>query len=210
MTHRQSEALEQVFAARDEAELAKAYAAWSSQYDVETAAAGYALPFCIAAWLTRYVPAGAGPLLDAGCGTGLSAPYVAALGYGQIDGLDMSPEMLDLAKSRSIYRELKQAILGETLPWPDDMFAAIFSTGVFTEGHAPASAMHELVRITRPGGHIILTVRDVVLDAKRFRSTFNELTKASRWTLVEESPPFRAFAVGEPDVLVKAFVFRVA
>lgn len=208
MTHRQSEALEQVFAARDEAELAKAYAAWSSQYDVETAAAGYALPFYIVAWLTRHVSAGDGPLLDAGCGTGLSGPYVAALGYGQIDGLDMSPEMLALARSRGVYRDLKQGVLGETLPWTDGAFAAIFSTGVFTEGHAPASAMHELARITRPGGHIIVTVRDIVLEAKGFRRIFNELSAAGRWTLIEESPPFRAFAVGEPDVLVKAFVFR--
>lgn len=209
MTHRQSDGLEQVFAARDGAELAKAYAAWSSQYDVETAAAGYCLPFVIAAWVARYVPAGDAPLLDAGCGTGLSGPYVAALGYPEIDGLDMSPEMLELAASRGAYRWVKQGVLGEKLPWADDTFAAIFSTGVFTEGHAPASAMFELVRITRPGGHIILTVRDVVLDAKGFRSIFDELTSAGRWSPVEESQPFRAFAVGEPDVLVKAFVFKV-
>ncbi len=209
MTHRQSEALEQVFSARDDAELERAYAAWSSQYDAETAAAGYALPFLIGGWLARYVPSGAGPLLDAGCGTGLSAPYLAALGYPQIDGLDMSAEMLALARGRGVYRELKQAVLGQALPWPDDHFAAIFSTGVFTEGHAPASAMHELVRIARPGGHAVLTVRDMVLDAKGFRAVFDELEAASRWTRIEESPPFRAFAVGEPDVLVKAFVFRV-
>lgn len=209
MTHRQSDALEQVFAARDEAELTRAYAAWSSQYDVETAAAGYALPFYIAAWVARYVPVSAEPLLDAGCGTGLSGPYLAALGYGRIDGLDMSAEMLALASSRGVYGELKQAVLGDTLPWPNGHFAAIFSTGVFTEGHAPASAMHELVRITKPGGYAVLTVRDVVLDAKGFRTVFQELQAAGRWTLVEESPLFRAFAVGEPDVLVKAFVFKV-
>lgn len=209
MTHRQSDGLEQVFAARDGAELAKAYAAWSSQYDVETAAAGYCLPFVIAAWVARYVRAGDAPLLDAGCGTGLSGPYVAALGYPEIDGLDMSPEMLELAASRGTYRGVKQGVLGEKLPWADDTFAAIFSTGVFTEGHAPASAMFELVRITRPGGHIILTVRDVVLDAKGFRTIFSELETAGRWSPVEESQAFRAFAVGEPDVLVKAFVFKV-
>jgi hypothetical protein len=79
-------------------------------------------------------------------------------------------------------------VLGETLPWDDDTFAAVFSTGVFTEGHAPASAMYELVRITRPGGHIILTVRDIVLDARGFRRIFNELAGTGRWTLIEESP----------------------
>ena len=62
---------------------------------------------------------------------------------------------------------LKQAELGKTLPWPDGHFAAFFSTGVFTEGHAPASGLDELVRITRTGGHAIVTVRDIVLEQPR-------------------------------------------
>ena len=57
--------------------------------------------------------------------------------------------MLALAGSRGAYGELKQAELGGPLPWPDGHFRAFFSTGVFTIGHAPASGLHELVRITR-------------------------------------------------------------
>ena len=67
-------ALEQVYAATTPDELAAGYAAWAATYDGETAALGYALPFQITAWVARYVPAGEGPLLDAGCGTGLSGP----------------------------------------------------------------------------------------------------------------------------------------
>ncbi|MBI3898943.1 MAG: hypothetical protein HY308_11700 [Gammaproteobacteria bacterium] len=59
-------ALDQVYAASNERELAAAYAVWSSDYDRETAEGGYCLPFLIAAWVTRYVPQGSGPLLDAG------------------------------------------------------------------------------------------------------------------------------------------------
>ncbi|MCA0338149.1 MAG: class I SAM-dependent methyltransferase [Proteobacteria bacterium] len=209
MTHRQSEALESVYAARDEAELAKAYSDWSNGYDAETAALGYCLPFVIAAWVARHVPAGEGPLLDAGCGTGLSGPWLSALGYPAIAGLDMSSEMLAIAGARG-YSELRQATLGEKLPWADGHFAAFFSTGVFTEGHAPASALLELVRITRPGGHAIFTVRDAILEPKGFSAAFAGLEAAGQWVPVEESPPFRAFAIAEPDVLVKAFVFRVA
>ena len=100
-------------------------------------ARGYCLPFMITAWVARYVPKGKGPLLDAGCGTGLSGPYLRALGYDAIEGLDFSEEMLAIARRRNAYSELKQAVLGETLPWPDGHFAAFLSTGVFTEGHAP-------------------------------------------------------------------------
>lgn len=202
-------ALDGVYAASSPEELATAYAAWSSDYDRETIALGYCLPFVIASWVARHVPANAGPLLDAGCGTGLSGPYLRALGYAEIEGLDFSEEMLGLARQRNAYGVLKRATLGETLPWPDGHFAAFFSTGVFTEGHAPASSLDELVRITRRGGHAIFTVRDSVLEAGGFRDVFERLERAGRWQPVEESLPFRAFAIAEPEVLVQAFVFRV-
>ncbi|MHA6687974.1 class I SAM-dependent DNA methyltransferase [Mesorhizobium sp. A556] len=206
---RESEGLAQVYAAETPQELAQAYAAWSAEYDRETAASGYCLPFLIAAWVARYVAKDAGPLLDAGCGTGLSGPALKALGYEDITGLDMSPEMLGIAGSRQAYRALAQAALGGPLPWADGHFAAFFSTGVFTQGHAPASSLEELVRITRPGGMAIFTVRDVVLDAGGFFATFKALEDAGRWRMLEESPAFRAFAIDEADVLVKAFVFEV-
>lgn len=202
-------ALDGVYAANSPEELASAYAAWSSDYDRETIALGYCLPFVIGSWVARHVPADAGPLLDAGCGTGLSGPYLRALGYAAIEGLDFSEEMLGLARQRGAYSVLKRATLGETLPWPDGHFSAFFSTGVFTEGHAPASSLDELVRITRPGGHAIFTVRDSVLEAGGFREVFNRLEKAGRWRKAEESLPFRAFAIAEPEVLVQAFVFEV-
>jgi len=203
-------ALDMVYAAETETQLAAAYAAWANGYDMETAALGYGLPFVIAAWVARHVPKGEGPLLDAGCGTGLSGPYFQALGYGSIEGLDLSEEMLDLARARGGYTVLTQAALGGPLPWADGHFAAVFSTGVFTAGHAPATSLDELVRITRPGGFVIFTVRDVVLEAGGFRAKFAELEAAGRWRPVEESQPFRAFAVAEPEVLVQAFVFSVA
>jgi predicted TPR repeat methyltransferase len=205
----QNPALDMVYAARSERELAEAYAAWSNSYDRETAAMGYCLPFLIAAWVARYVRRDAGPVLDAGCGTGLSGVCLKALGYKELEGLDVSREMLALAATRSAYAGLMEAALGQALPWADNRFAAFFSTGVFTEGHAPASSLHELVRITRRGGHAIFTVRDIVLESAGFRATFQELEKASRWRPLEESPPFRAFTVAEPDVLVQAFVFQV-
>ncbi|MRX36212.1 class I SAM-dependent methyltransferase [Aminobacter sp. NyZ550] len=202
-------ALDMVYAAETEMQLAAAYAAWANGYDTETAALGYCLPFVIAAWVARHVPKGEGPLLDAGCGTGLSGPYLQALGYDDIEGLDFSEEMLELARARGGHSALTQAALGGPLPWADRHFAAVFSTGVFTAGHAPASSLDELVRITRPGGFVIFTVRDVVLEAGGFQDKFTELVATGRWQAVEESPAFRAFAVAEPDVLVKAYIFRV-
>jgi predicted TPR repeat methyltransferase len=204
------EHLERAHAAADEAELAEAYARWAADYDRETLAMGYCLPWLVAGWVARHVPSVAGPLLDAGCGTGLSGPALVALGYDGIEGLDISEEMLAIAASRGVYRRLECAALGRALPWPDDHFAAFLSAGVFAEGHAPVSALDELVRITRPGGHAILTVRESVIASGGFERRFAELEATGIWQRLEASPPFRAFAIAEPDFKVRAYVFRIA
>lgn len=201
-------ALERVYAARSARELETAYAAWAADYDRETAGKGYCLPFLITSWVARHVARDAGPVLDVGVGTGLSGPCMKALGYGALAGLDMSSEMLAIARSRGVYDELVAAELGKPLPWGDEHFAAAFSTGVFTSGHAPASSLDELARITRAGGHVIFTVRDIVIEPDGFSAKMAELEDAGRWRLIEESDPFRAFAIDEPEVLVKAFVFE--
>ncbi|MEM5492574.1 class I SAM-dependent methyltransferase [Hoeflea sp. AS16] len=209
MTERSNEELEQVYAAKSPEELSSAYAAWAAGYDRDTLAAGYCLPFQVLAWVSRYVKPDAGALLDAGCGTGLSGPYLQALGYDQIAGLDFSEEMLRVADSRGAYDDLKRATLGERLPWDDNHFAAFFSTGVFTEGHAPASGLTELCRITRPGGHAVFTVRDTIFHTGGFSAIIADLAGRGVWRQLEQSPPFRAFALDEPDVLVTAHVFEV-
>lgn len=202
-------ALDRVYAAATPGELADAYAAWAASYDRETAELGYCLPFLIPSWLARHLAAGQGPVLDAGCGTGLTGPCLNALGYDAVEGLDMSPDMLAIAEGRGAYGVLKRGTLGEPLPWPDDHFAAFVSAGVFTAGHAPAAGLHDLVRITRPGGFAVFTVRDVLLEPAGFRATFDDLSAAGRWRPVEESPPYRAFAIAEPEVLVQSFVFQI-
>lgn len=205
-----NEALDSVYSAASPDALAKAYADWAATYDSETAALGYLLPFLIAAWVARYVPPDEGPLLDAGCGTGLTGPQLKALGYRDIAGLDLSDEMLKIAAGRDSYNDLKHATLGERLPWPDNHFRAFFSTGVFTMGHAPAAGLRDLVRITKKGGHAIFTVRDRVFESGGFQAVFDELDRAGEWRLVEQSPWFRCYAIAEPTALVKTFVFEVS
>jgi predicted TPR repeat methyltransferase len=209
ITDRANAALGSVYAASSHDDTAKAYADWAATYDSETAALGYALPFQILTWVTRYVPRGEGPILDAGCGTGLSGPTLKVLGYDAVEGLDLSADMLAIASGRGAYGKLTHAAIGDPLPWPDGHFRAFFSTGVFTIGHAPASGLFELARITRKGGHAIFTVRDQVLDGGGFRDVFADLAASKKWRLVEEAPWLRAYAVAEPDALVKPFVFEI-
>jgi SAM-dependent methyltransferase len=204
-----SEMLQRVYDAKNEAELASAYGEWSRRYDRDLLAEGYVLPFFITAFVARYLPSGAGPILDAGVGTGLTGPYLAALGYSGLSGIDMSEEMLAMARQRGCYADLKQAVLGEPLPWPDDHFAAFISAGVFTTGHAPASSLDELVRITRPGGYAIFNIRQSVFEENGFAAKLEEQQNAGLVKPVEISPPFAGFAFDKDDILGFVHVLEV-
>ena len=192
-----SESLRQVYAARDPAEAAAGYDTWAETYDAEMAQAGYRHPAVGLALMARHLPPGTGPVLDAGAGTGLTGELLAILGFGPLVGLDISPGMLARAASKGVYADLVEARLGDPLPFDDARFAAVISTGVFTSGHVGFEAMAELLRVTRPGGRIVLTIKDAV-----WREGFAEgaagLCATGSLRLLEETPSYVSMP-GVPD-----------
>ena len=46
------------------------------------------------------------PAVDLACGTGRTGAWLAAAGVESIDGIDLTPEMLERARAKSIYRRL--------------------------------------------------------------------------------------------------------
>ena len=106
----------------------------------------------------QYVPSDA-RILDAGAGTGLVGKALSDAGYRNLTAIDMSPGMLEEARAKGVYRQLRRMVLGERLDFPDDNFDAVVSIGVLTLGHAPARSLDEMVRVTKPGGHVIFTLR---------------------------------------------------
>jgi SAM-dependent methyltransferase len=157
--------LDAVYGATNPAELSRAYDEWAQSYDADMAEVGYRHPPVAVGLLTRYLPAGSAPVLDAGAGTGLVGELLGTLGYPQVDALDASPGMLEIARSKSAYRELHHAFLGETLPFETGRYAAAVSTGVFTTGHVGAEGLPELFRVVRTDGLIVLTVKVTVWES---------------------------------------------
>ena len=51
---------------------------------------------------------------DLGCGTGRTAKWLAGRGVRLIDGVDLTPEMLDVARARGLHARLMQADVAET------------------------------------------------------------------------------------------------
>lgn len=157
-------ALGAVYGAKGSDEIAAIYDGWAETYEADMARAGYRHPSVACALLARYLPRGAAPLLDAGAGTGLIGEWLGILGYPQVEGLDLSEGMLSVAARKGVYAHLHRLALGRPLPFADGAYAGVISAGVFTTGHVGAEGLPELVRITRPGGVLVLTVKMPVWD----------------------------------------------
>jgi SAM-dependent methyltransferase len=154
-----------VYRAKSPSEVAALYDGWASTYEADMARAGYRHPSICTALLARHLPRGSEPLLDAGAGTGLLGEWLGILGYPQIEALDLSEGMLAVARAKQVYTRLHLLALGGPLPLADASFAGIVSAGVFTTGHVGAEALPELLRICRPGGAVVLTVKLAIWEA---------------------------------------------
>jgi SAM-dependent methyltransferase len=55
-----------------------------------------------------------GVAADLGCGTGRTGSWLAGRGAGEIDGVDLSPGMLEAARARGVYRSLREAEVAAT------------------------------------------------------------------------------------------------
>jgi SAM-dependent methyltransferase len=55
-----------------------------------------------------------GAAADLGCGTGRTGSWLAGRGVGEIDGVDLSPGMLEAARARGVYRSLREAEVAST------------------------------------------------------------------------------------------------
>lgn len=201
--------LARAYKARSVGEQQAAYDDWAAAYERDLCAMGYRIPAMIGSVFARHVTADAAPILDAGCGGGIQAEPLAALGYGPIIGGDLSEGMLAIARDKGIYAELRQITLGERLDFPDDHFAAVISSGVITPKHAPPHSFDELVRVTRPGGRIVFSLRDDPGQEPEYPAAIRRLSESGAWRAVFSTDGFRSMPYGEPDISHQVHVYEV-
>ena len=207
MTESKNRHIARVYGARSNEDLEQGYDGWAGDYDGDMERRGYRLPGVVTALVARHVAPDAGPILDAGAGSGLLGEWLQLAGYRDITGIDLSAGMLEQARRTGAYRVLHRMTLGESLDLPDGSFAAVASAGSFGITHAPASGFDELIRITRPGGHLVISIRDKGIAEAGFPQAIARLEQAGRWGLVETAGPFPAMR-GEPESLYVVHVFR--
>jgi SAM-dependent methyltransferase len=188
--------LDAVYGATSPTELASAYDEWAASYDSDMAEVGYRHPAVGLALLTRHLPVGSRPILDAGAGTGLIGELLGTVGYPEVDALDASLGMLEVARSKNAYREFHHAFLGERLAFDDGKYTAVISTGVFTTGHVGVEGLPELFRVVRPGGVIVLSVKMTLWDSG-FADYLTRAEADGEVRVLEVTPSYASMPAGE-------------
>jgi len=197
-----------IYSSRDNKELAERYDQWAKDYETDlTEGFEWVGPKQAATCFAKYVPKDA-RILDAGAGTGLMGEILAQMGYKHMVGMDLSPGMLEEARNKGVYQQLDQMVMGEHLEYDTDSFDAVISVGVLTVGHAPSSSFDELIRVTKPGGYIVYTLRPDLYESE-FKKKQDALQAEGAWVLVEVSDKFQPMPKGEPEVYHQVWVYQV-
>ena len=179
--------LRDAYALESQADTQAFYARWAEEYDAQLQRGlHYVAPREIAETLARHLDDRQAPILDVGCGTGLTCACLEDLGFTTIDGLDFSSAMLAVARGKGIYRRLVEADLLATLPLEDAAYAALVSTGTFTVGHVGPEPLDELLRVLAPEGLLVCTVHEKVWESHGFAAAFGALEGAGRVRSVEQ------------------------
>jgi predicted TPR repeat methyltransferase len=200
--------LQKVYTSDTPEQTSKIYDGWSDDYEKHMGSAGYTHPAMVAAMLARHQPPGGAPMLDAGAGTGIMGQLLIALGYPNVTGFDASEGMLAHAATKDIYQDLRHGLLGERLDYDDNTFASTVASGVFTQGHAPLDGLDELVRVTRPGGHIVFSVARTYLG-EAIETKARELEDAGKWRKAGASERYDSTPLSDDTLLAQVFAFEV-
>jgi ubiquinone/menaquinone biosynthesis C-methylase UbiE len=187
-----SDRLTWIFDTNDHETLRNKYNAWARIYDTELDKSYRCSPIESAQTLAQVLPQKDAMILDAGAGTGMVGEALSALGYTQIVGVDLSEEMLEIARKKQVYQDLYQGNLEETLNFLDnESFDAIISVGVFTFGHVHPQALKNLFSLLKSGGYFLLTVR---VDYYNTNASLKEVLEELSWRLIARQE-FNAFEV---------------
>lgn len=107
------------------------------------------------------------PILDIGCGSGVDTVAMARFtgSKGLVHGVDFDPDMIQRANHHADLAGLStctqhQCADAYQLPFQDNSFYATRSERLFMHLSQPDIALAEAIRVTRPGGRVVLVDTD--------------------------------------------------
>ena len=167
--------VDDAYALETPADSVRLYGEWADTYDSEfIQGEGYIVYRRVAELLVRQRSLIDGAVLDVGCGTGIVGVCLREGGIEVVDGIDISPQMLDEAGKKKtkdnfpVYRRLIAADLTKTLDIADGQYAGLISAGTFTHGHLGPDSLDELWRVAAPGAQCAIGVRSTHYESMDF------------------------------------------
>ncbi|XP_046385475.1 uncharacterized protein LOC124155571 [Ischnura elegans] len=149
-------------------EMVKVYNNWADKYDNDLRPGLYNGPEIVVNALTDCLTKDKRrnlKLLDVAAGTGRVGELLLKIGFEcSMDALDPAEKMLDILKSKGIYKRTWHDSIGyHQTEIPKDEYDVVLSAGAMAEGHIPVAAIDEMVRILKPGGILITIIREEYL-----------------------------------------------
>ncbi len=164
----------------------KIYREWAKTYDAQTTGEFGWMGFKpAAAEFAKRVTEKNAIVLDAGCGTGLSGVALSKEGFTNIDGRDLSPEMLEQAEKTGVYQSLDEVDLTRPIE-TSKRYDAIFSSGVFGFGPPDPCHLHHLLKLLKPGGYAVITVNGNGWIEKNWPENLKKAVEENNLKLEEE------------------------
>ena len=180
------------------------YNQWAASYDAEIAENGYATPGRIAAALANFQTDMSEPVLDFGCGTGLSGLALRLQGFEAVDGMEPSQDMLTQARSKGVYRKLTQIDVADRKPIPQGAYRLITGCGVLGTGAAPPAVFDTILHALPRGGLFAFSYNDHALADHAYTGKLNEWLDCSAARLL-----FREHGDHLPGINLKSTVYII-
>lgn len=169
---------------QNDSDLIKVYKDWAKDYDNDndTLLGTVSQPLAVEI-LSDYMKKRNSNIIDVGCGTGLVGKALNKEGFSNFDGIDISQEMLNIAKDQG-YKKLIKASLNQKLPIKENAYEIAFCVGVFTHNHVKSDRLDELIRIVKQNGLICFTVNEEVYEVYGFHTKIEQLESEKKWKIL--------------------------
>lgn len=179
--------LKRAYQLKDQHDTQAMYGDWADSYNQTMADHEYQSPRRIVEALARHCPDRDVAIFDVGCGTGLSGQALAQGGYTTIDGSDVSPEMVAIARGLDgIYQTLDVVTLDNPFPFEKGAYRVITAMGVIADQHAPPETIGQLLDKLDAGGLLIFSLNNHTLENPKYLAACHDAEAQGTAEILEQ------------------------
>ena len=190
--------LDKIYGVDDAEKQRDVYDQWAESYDSELEKANYLTPGRLVDALKSCVKEGdlTTPVLDFGCGTGISGEELANAGFKRLHGADVSEGMLKMAEAKGVYEKLVTLPFGNPDPGLVSRYRLVTAVGAISHGAAPASCLPAIVMALPSGGRLALSYNQQTLEDEEYMTTLDRTVNSSEAVLEfsEDGPHLEGLA----------------